>query len=64
MSTYKIEFSTLFDLKAYTISFAKRLILLQEHIHIFDAAGLNSEIYFYKLTIDGFTETRKMNLVK
>ncbi|MFA7360062.1 MAG: T9SS type A sorting domain-containing protein [Candidatus Kapaibacterium sp.] len=30
----------------------------------FDGSGLNSGVYFYKLMTDGFTETRRMLLVK
>jgi hypothetical protein len=30
----------------------------------FDGSMLNSGVYFYKLTTDGFTETKKMTLIK
>ena len=34
------------------------------HIINFDASGLNSGIYIYKLEANGFTQTRKMALIK
>ena len=30
----------------------------------FDGSSLNSGVYFYKLTTDGFAETRRMLLIK
>ena len=30
----------------------------------FDGSSLNSGVYFYKLTTDGFTETKRMILIK
>jgi len=35
-----------------------------EHQVIWDASDFSSGVYFYKLTADGFTETRRMMLVK
>ena len=34
------------------------------YIADFDASNLSSGIYFYKLITDGFTETKKMIVVK
>ena len=30
----------------------------------FDGSKLNSEVYFYKLTTDGFSETKRMLMIK
>jgi hypothetical protein len=36
----------------------------REQKYVYDASGLSSGTYFYKLTNSGYTETRKMLLVK
>ncbi|HJY63409.1 MAG TPA: T9SS type A sorting domain-containing protein, partial [Ignavibacteria bacterium] len=57
-------------LKVYDIQGRQVAVLLNENKQPgtyeidFDAGGLSSGIYFYKLIADGFIDTRKMILVK
>ena len=34
------------------------------HSVTFDASGLSSGVYFYRLEVNGFTQTKKMTFVK
>ncbi len=62
--------SGIVKLEVYDIVGRKLQTLINENLQpgtyetTFDAAGLSSGIYFYKLTTDGFSQTKKMLLLK
>ena len=35
-----------------------------EHVINFNAAGLSSGVYYYRLVLDGYSETKKMVVLK
>ncbi len=57
-------------LRVYDITGKEVAMLVNERLQAgtyettFDGSGLNSGVYFYKLITDGFTETKKMILLK
>jgi len=67
---FGISKSGFVTLKIYDLLGKEAATLVNENLtagtykYNFDAPGLPSGIYFYKLTTDGFSETKKMNLVK
>lgn len=58
------------SLKVYDVLGNEAAILVNENLNAnsyevsWDASGFASGVYFYKITADGFTETRKMVLIK
>ena len=68
--SFVIPASGIVKLKAYNILGNEITTLLNEqlfageHTVLFNAAGLSSGIYFYALTVNGYTKTKEMVLLK
>jgi subtilisin-like proprotein convertase family protein len=67
---FQIEDSRLINLKVFDILGREVTTLINEKLNpgeyevMFDGSGLPSGIYFYKLITDGFSETKRMVLIK
>jgi len=67
---YQIPKSAHVELIVYDVLGAEVSVLINEFKNAgsyeinFDASGLASGLYFYKLETEGFTDTKKMLLVK
>ena len=68
--SFSIQKSGKVTLEVFNVSGRKIASLIDEEIEAgnysydFNASNLSSGVYFYKLTADGFTDTKKMILVK
>jgi hypothetical protein len=67
---FKVQSSKYVELKVYDVMGREAAVLVNENLGAgeyevkFDASKLSSGMYFYKLEADGFSEVKKMMLVK
>ena len=70
MSSPLVSGGDLVQLKVYDVMGREVQTLVNESLKpgtyetSFDGSALNSGVYFYKLMTDGFTETKKMLMIK